>query len=119
MGTKSQLNIKAGNLLLAEQSRIFLDGSNRSVVQLRTAVVGLGTYQPGWKWSLHAGTQSGKPSENHIGYIVSGLMTIQDSNGYELQIGPGEAFEVNPGHDAWVVGNVPCVALDFTHISNE
>jgi len=46
-------------------------------------------------------------------------MTIQDSNGRELQIGPGEAFEVSPGHDAWVVGNVPCVALDFEHISDE
>ena len=54
-----------------------------------------------------------------FGYIVSGHMVIQDSNGHEQQVGPGEAFEVSPGHDAWVMGSVPCIALDFTHIPNE
>jgi len=88
------------------------------VVQLRSAVIGSGTYLPGWKWSLHAGAQNGKPSENHVGYVISGHMTIRDSNGNEQQVGPGEAFEVSPGHDAWVEGNVPCIALDFTNISD-
>jgi hypothetical protein len=46
-------------------------------------------------------------------------MVIQDSSGHERQVGPGEAFEVSPGHDAWVMGDVPCVALDFAHIANE
>jgi len=81
--------------------------------------MGSGTYLPGWKWSLHAGAQNGKPSDNHVGYVISGHMTIQDSNGHEQKVGPGEAFEVSPGHDAWVVGNVPCIALDFTCISHE
>ena len=119
MRQKSQLNIKVGILSPSGQSRSFLDGSHRSVVQLRSAVIGSGTYLPGWKWSLHAAAQNGKPSENHVGYVISGHMTIQDSNGNEQKVGPGEAFEVSPGHDAWVVGNVPCIALDFTYISNE
>ena len=118
-GLKSQSKIMTGDLSPSEQSRCFLDGSSRSVVQLMSAAIGLGTYLPGWKWSLHAGAQSGKPSENHIGYVVSGCMTIKDSTGHESQVGPGEAFEVSPGHDAWVVGPVPCVALDFTHRSPE
>lgn len=116
---KPQPNIMTGNLSRHGQPSSFLDGSNRSVVQLMSAAVGLGTYLPGWKWSLHAGAESGKPSENHIGYVVSGCMTIKDANGHESQIGPGDAFEVSAGHDAWVVGTVPCVALDFTHRSSE
>lgn len=115
----SDLNLISENLSSAEQSRSFLDGSNRSVVRLRSAAIGLGTYLPGWKWSEHAGPQSMKPSENHVGYIISGHMTVRDSNGHELQVGPGEAFEVSPGHDAWVLGKLPCVALDFTHIAND
>ena len=118
MSEKSQTTIKAGDLLSSEPSSRFLDGSHRSIVHLRSAVIGLGTYLPGWKWSLHAGTLNGKPSENHVGYVISGYITIQDSTGHEQQVGPGEAFEVSPGHDAWVVGNVPCVALDFAQISN-
>jgi len=111
------MNIIAGDLTNTKQFRSFLDGSYRSTVHLQSAVIGLGTYLPGWKWSLHAGTQTGKSSENHVGYIISGNMIIQDSNGFEQKIGPGDAFEVTPGHDAWVIGNIPCIALDFTHIN--
>lgn len=69
-------------------------------------------------WSLHAGKQTGKASENHIGYIISGSMMIQDSTGNEIRVGPGDAFEVGPGHDAWVIGGEPCIALDFIPIGN-
>lgn len=111
------MSIITGNIQISEHVRKFLDGSHRSTAELKSAVIGLGTYLPGWKWSLHAGAQTGKSSENHIGYIVSGNMVIQDSNGHKQQLGPGEAFEVSPGHDAWVIGAEPCVALDFTHIN--
>jgi hypothetical protein len=97
----------------------FLDGSVRSRIALRSVCIGWGTYQPGWRWSLHAGGPSGKPSENHVGYVLSGRLTVQDSSGTEIEIGPGEAFEVGPGHDAWVIGDDPCVALDFAPIDTD
>lgn len=112
------MKIVAKNILSSEQSRNFIDGSVRRTIQLKTAAIGLGTYQPGWKWSLHAGAQTGVPSENHIGYIVSGHMIICDAEGVEVEVGPGDGFEVMPGHDAWVKGNEPCVALDFTDTTN-
>lgn len=28
----------------------------------------------------------------------------------------GEAFEVAENHEAWIVGDTPCVALDFIHL---
>lgn len=33
-----------------------------------------------------------------------------------MTIGPGDAFEVKPGHDAWVLGDETCVALDFEYL---
>lgn len=51
-----------------------------------------------------------------LGYILSGIMTIKDTSGIETEVGPAEAFEVGPGHDAWVVGDESCVALDFIPI---
>jgi len=65
----------------AGDARTFLDGSTRSYTVLHTAVIGIGTYLPGWKWSLHAKPQTGKTSERHIGYIVSGSMMVEDSSG--------------------------------------
>ena len=35
-------------------------------------------------------------------------------DGTEEECGPGEALYVPPGHDAWVIGNEPFVAVDFT-----
>ena len=96
-----------------ETRRKFLDGSTRSHALLRSAAVGLGVYQPGWRWSLHAGPQTGEPSENHVGYVVSGSMVIQDTEGREQRVEAGFGFEIEAGGDAWVVGSEPCRALDF------
>jgi redox-sensitive bicupin YhaK (pirin superfamily) len=97
----------------AGNTRIFIDGSTRSYADLRTAVIGFGTYEPGWRWSLHAGPQVEKDSENHIGYVISGRMMVKDPSGNEAEIGPGDAFEIAQGSDAWVIGDKPCIALDF------
>lgn len=111
------MQVNKGNLHNQGQEHNFLDGSVRKVVKLRTAILGYGTYEPGWTWSKHAGPQSGKSSENHVGYIISGEMMIRDREGVETKLGPGDGFEVTPGHDAWVVGNTPCIAMDFSHIN--
>jgi len=104
--------IKA-NLADAGELRVFLDGSRRRAAPLHSCTVGLGTYEPGWRWSLHAGAQTGKASRGHIGYIISGRFVVRDADGNETEVGPGDAFEVGPGHDAWVVGDTPCVSVDF------
>ena len=100
----------------SENTRTFLDGSKRSVAVLGTVTIGRGEYLPGWQWSKHAGPQTGKNSEAHIGYVLSGKMVIHSADGKETTVGPGEAFEAQPGHDAWVIGDDPCVALDFEYL---
>ena len=35
------------------------------------------------------------------------------ADGIELEVGPGDIFEVPPGHDAWVIGDIPWVSVDF------
>jgi len=114
----SQSGIFKGNPGNAGNIREFIDGSTRSHATLRTAAIGIGTYKPGWRWSVHAGLQTGKQSENHIGYIVSGRMKVIDPHGNEAEIEPGCAFEIVPGSDAWVIGDDPCIALDFIPIRN-
>ena len=112
----SQAGIVKGNPGEADNTRVFIDGSTRSHAALRNAAIGFGTYQPGWQWSLHAGPQVDKESENHIGYVISGRMMVKDPSGNEEEIEPGCAFEIPPGSDARVIGEEPCVALDFIPI---
>jgi len=119
MGEKedSKKSITIGRPGSHSNTRVFIDGSIRSYSILRTAAIGIGNYKPGWKWSLHAGPQTGKPSENHIGYVISGYMMVKDTAGYEATVGPGEAFEISADSDAWVIGEEPCIALDFIPLS--
>ena len=40
-------------------------------------------------------------------------MHIVHDDGTELDIGAGQAYVIEPGHDAWVVGDEGVVAFEF------
>ncbi|OGH44530.1 MAG: hypothetical protein A3I49_01460 [Candidatus Levybacteria bacterium RIFCSPLOWO2_02_FULL_37_11] len=108
--------INTKNLEKSDNTRTFLDGSKRSVVILDSVAIGKGEYLPGWRWSKHVGPQTGKPSEAHIGLVISGQFVIKAPDGKETTVGPGDAFESGPNHDAWVLGDKLCIALDFEYL---
>lgn len=85
------------------------------VVELDDTVVGRMTYEPGWRWSVDVRPIAGTDScqFHHLGVTISGTVRVQMSDGTELEIGPGDVFEIPPGHDAWVVGDEPWVSVDF------
>ena len=93
--------------------RVFLDGSERAVVRLGAVVIGRGIYRPGRRWSQYVRPLTGHASAAHTGYVISGHMVVRVKDGSELEVGPGVGFVAAPGHDAWVVGNEPCVQIDF------
>ncbi len=62
---------------------------------------------------------TGRTCEHHVGYVLSGCMVVRSRAGLEIKVGPNEAFAAEPGHDAWVVGDEPCVALDWSPINHK
>jgi len=91
------------------------DKTNLSVVHLGGASVARLTAQPGWTWAECikpvAGTDSCRAA--HLGYVVSGTMHIAADDGAEADLHAGETYRLEPGHNAWVVGDEPFVALEF------
>lgn len=85
------------------------------IVQLDDTVVGRMTYEPGWRWSVDVKPIAGTDTcqYHHLGVSLSGRVRAQMSDGTELEVGPGDIFEIPPGHDAWVVGDEPWVSVDF------
>ena len=73
------------------------------------------TAQPGWKWSDDIKPMVGTESceARHIGVIVEGTVTCRHDDGTEVTYTAGIAYAVEPGHDAWVVGDTPAVAYEF------
>jgi quercetin dioxygenase-like cupin family protein len=86
------------------------------VVRLDAATMMRTTFQPGWRWSECVKPIVGGEScqVDHVGYCVSGRLHVLMDNGDEMEIGTGDASHIPPGHDAWVVGDEPYVALDFS-----
>ena len=98
-----------------DEVREFKDGKGRvEIVDLNGHMIGRGTFEPGWRWSEHVKPLSGTDScqVEHIGYVLEGEMTVRMDDGSELRVGPGDAFHMPAGHDAWVE-NPPCGLLDF------
>jgi len=85
------------------------------VVELDDVVVGKMMYEPGWRWSndIKPIASTELCTYHHLGITLSGRLRVEMPDGTELEIGPGDVFEIPPGHDAWVVGDVPWVSVDF------
>src|SRR5688572_569860 len=91
-----------------DQARTFTHGKI-DVVQLGEAAVGRFLFQPGWRWSNDVAPIVGTRScqHRHLGYTISGRLHVRMEDGTELIIQPGDAYEIPPGHDAWVEGDEP------------
>ncbi|HLJ80118.1 MAG TPA: cupin domain-containing protein [Ktedonobacterales bacterium] len=73
------------------------------------------TYNPGWRWTKDVKPVVGTDlcQVNHFVYVVSGRTHVVMADGTEIELGPGDTGTVPAGHDGWVVGDEPCVFIDF------
>lgn len=103
-----------------DEFRPFKDNMGRmAVVTLGDTTMGRGEFEPGWRWSEHvkplAGTDSCQAA--HTGVVLEGRLVVKMDDGAQMEFGPGDAFYMPPGHDAWVVGEQRCVLLDVTGVA--
>jgi class 3 adenylate cyclase len=106
--------LQAKSLEKPDEVRPFHDGKVE-IFDLGDIVVGRMIFQPGWRWAEQVKPIAGTElcEYHHIGVALAGIFHVRMSDGRELDIGPNTAFEIPPGHDAWVVGDEPFVTLDF------
>ncbi len=86
------------------------------LASLGEVAIGRITLEPGWKWSndVKQIVNTNSCELPHTQYAISGRLRVRMDDGTEQEFGPGDAMYVPPGHDAWVVGNEPFIAVDFT-----
>jgi class 3 adenylate cyclase len=77
-------------------------------------------FEPGWRWSndIKPRARTERCMNHHLGVTLQGRLRVEMPDGTELEIGPGDVFEIPPGHDAWVVGDGPWVSVDFWAMRN-
>ena len=98
-----------------DETREFENGSFE-LLSIGGMTIGRARYEPGWRWS-----ESVKPiaktdscQVHHVGYLLSGRLHVATEDGGDAEIGPGEAYEIRPGHDGWVVGDEAVITIEFS-----
>ena len=97
------------------------DKTRVEIVRIGGTTAARMTLEPGWRWSECIKPLAGTDScqLRHVGTVLSGRMHVTHDDGTELEIGPGHAYVIEPGHDAHVVGDEPVVGFEFESASAE
>jgi len=97
------------------------DKTRVEVVRMPGTTAARFTFEPGWRWSECvkpvAGTESCQA--RHVGVVQTGRLGVQHDDGTEAELGPGDAYLIEPGHDAWVIGDERFVGFEFESRSAE
>ena len=98
-----------------DETRTFEKGKIE-LANLGDVVIGRSTFEPGWSWEkcVKPLVKTNSCQAPHTMYVISGRIKVVMDDGTETETGPGDTAVVPPGHNAWVVGNEPRIAIDFT-----
>ncbi len=91
------------------------DRTRVDVVHDGEATVARMVMEPGWTWSECVRPVVGTDScqVRHVGFMHTGTLRVKHDDGTEVDLTPGEAYVIEPGHDASVVGDERVVAYEF------
>ncbi len=72
-------------------------------------------YPRGFRWSTHMKTVAGTDlcMHAHVGFLARGEIHIEYADGCTLEFTAPRVVVIEPGHDAWVVGNESAVLIEF------
>ena len=98
-----------------DETRPFKGHGHADVVTLAGRSVLKTVFEPGWRWSNDVAPIAGTDScqATHLAYCIAGRMRVVMDDGTEGEFGPEDEVRIDPGHDAWTVGDEPCVLIDF------
>src|SRR5207248_2051090 len=97
-----------------DQVRRF-DHGHMDVIALDETMVARAHFEPGWRWSIDVKplVRTASCQIRHLGVCLTGRMHVVGDDGSELDIAPGDAYEIPPGHDAWTVGDLVFTTIEF------
>jgi class 3 adenylate cyclase len=86
------------------------------IAALDDVAVGEFHLEPGWRWSKDVRPTAGTTEcqHHHLGVILAGQLHVEMADGTSIDFVAGDAYEIPPGHDAWVVGDQPLHSFEFS-----
>jgi hypothetical protein len=92
-----------------------IGGITVDVVQAANGRIKRLVYPPGFRWSTHlkalVGTE--RCMHAHVGFLAQGHVRGVYADGCAFEFVAPQVVVVEPGHDAWVVGDETAVLIQF------
>ncbi len=74
------------------------------------------TFGAGARWSEDVAPKAGTRSclAPHVALVLSGRLRVRMDDGAVEDFGPNDVMLLPPGHDAWTLGDEPCVFVELS-----
>ena len=109
----SQNNSLLGPMPGAEHREV--GGVQIDVVRTGDARVKRVVYPVGFRWSKDMQPVVGTAlcMHAHVGFLAQGQINIQYADGETVEFVAPQVVAIAPGHEGWVVGEIPAVLVEF------
>lgn len=90
-------------------------GAQIDVVRTGAARVRRLIYPPGFRWSQNVQPLVGADAcaHAHVGFLAQGRIQGRYTDGCTFEYIAPQVMQIEPGHDAWVVGGEAAVLIEF------
>jgi class 3 adenylate cyclase len=91
-------------------------GVTQQLISIGGLTVSREVQPPGWSWRDDFQPLVGGDwcEAHHVGIQLEGRQAIALNDGTTFEIGPGELYDIPPGHEGWTVGDEPCVMMEWS-----
>jgi hypothetical protein len=91
-------------------------GATEQLISIGGLTVSRSVQPVGWRWRTHFQPLVGGDwcQAHHVGITLQGRQAILLEDGTEMEYGPGDLYDVPPGHDGWTIGDEDCVMLEWS-----
>jgi hypothetical protein len=92
-----------------------IGGAQVDVVKAGNGRIKRAIYPPGFRWSTHMKPVSRTEHcmHAHVGFLARGHIQGEYADGCTFEFVAPEVVVLEPGHDAWVVGDEDAVLIQF------
>jgi hypothetical protein len=92
-----------------------IGGATVETVRAANGRVKRAIYPPGFRWSTHMrpNVDADLCMHAHVGFLARGRIEGEYGDGCRFEYAAPQVVTIEPGHDAWVVGDEPAVLIQF------
>jgi class 3 adenylate cyclase len=108
--------VNGGRSFDAPDETVEFGGVLEQLITIGGLTVSRSVQPQGWRWRDNFQPLVGGEwcQANHVGMVLSGRQIILLDDGTEYELGPGDLYDVRPGHDGWTIGDEDCVMVEWS-----